>query len=91
MIARPASGSSSGSTPRTPRILEINPAHPLIRQMASRAAAGDGEADLRDAAWLLLDQARIVEGAPVPDPAAFAQRLAAIMARGLAASPATLI
>jgi molecular chaperone HtpG len=68
----------------TPRILEINPGHPLIRQMASRAAAGDGEAELRDAAWLLLDQARIVEGAPIPDPAAFAQRLAAIMARGLA-------
>jgi molecular chaperone HtpG len=75
----------------TPRILEINPGHPLIRQMASRAAAGDGEAELRDAAWLLLDQARIVEGAPIPDPAAFAQRLAAIMARGLAVSPSALI
>jgi molecular chaperone HtpG len=69
----------------TPRILEINPGHPLIRQMASRAAAGDGEAELRDAAWLLLDQARIVEGAPIPDPAAFAQRLAAVMTRGFAA------
>ena len=71
----------------TPRILEINPAHPLIRQMAARAAARDGEADLRDAGWLLLDQARIVEGTPVPDPAAFAQRLAAVMERGFAAAP----
>lgn len=79
------------ATAITPRILEINPAHPLIRQMASRAGAGDGEADLRDAAWLLLDQARIVEGAPIPDPAAFAQRLAAFVTRGLAASPATPI
>jgi molecular chaperone HtpG len=69
----------------TPRILEINPSHPLIRQLAARAAGGDGEADLRDAAWLLLDQARIVEGTPVPDPAAFAQRLAAVMTRGFAA------
>lgn len=74
----------------TPRILEINPAHPLIRQMASRAAAGNGETELRDAALLLLDQARIVEGAPIPDPAAFSQRLAAIMARGLALSPSAL-
>jgi molecular chaperone HtpG len=69
----------------TPRILEINPSHPLIRQMAARAAGGNGEADLHDAAWLLLDQARIVEGTPVPDPAAFAQRLAAVMIRGFAA------
>ena len=37
--------------------------------------------------WLLLDQARIVEGTPVADPAAFAQRLAAVMARGFAAAP----
>jgi molecular chaperone HtpG len=74
----------------TPRILEINPAHPLIRQMASRAAAGDGGAELRDAALLLLDQARIVEGAPIPDPAAFSQRLAAVMERGLAPSPSAL-
>ena len=71
----------------TPRILEINPTHPLIRQLAARAAAGDGEADLRDAGWLLLDQARIVEGTPVADPAAFAQRLAAVMARSFAAAP----
>jgi molecular chaperone HtpG len=56
--------------------------------MAARAAAGDGEADLRDAAWLLLDQARIVEGTPVPDPAAFAQRLATVMERGFAAATA---
>ena len=69
----------------TPRILEINPAHPLIRQLASRAAAGESDADLRDAAWLLLDQARIAEGTPIPDPAAFAQRLAAMMTRGFAA------
>src|SRR5512134_213515 len=32
-------------------------------------------------------EARIVEGTPVPDPAAFAQRLAAVMTRGFAAPP----
>ena len=71
----------------TPRILEINPNHALIRRMAARAAAGGGEgadeAELEDAAWLLLDQARIVEGNPLPDPNAFAQRLTAFMTKGL--------
>jgi molecular chaperone HtpG len=70
------------------RILEINAGHPLIRQMAARAGAGEGEAELGDAAWLLLDQARIVEGDTLPDPSAFAQRLASMMTRGLAASSA---
>jgi molecular chaperone HtpG len=70
----------------TPRILEINPAHPVIRGMAAHAAAGAGEAGLADAAWLLLDQARIVEGEALSDPAAFARRLSAVMAQGLAAA-----
>jgi len=69
----------------TLRILEINAGHPLIRQMAARAEAGADEAELADAAWLLLDQARILEGDPLPDPTAFARRLTAVMERGLSA------
>ncbi|MFO1118676.1 MAG: molecular chaperone HtpG [Rhodospirillales bacterium] len=69
----------------TLRILEIHAGHPLIRQLAARAEAGAGEAELADAAWLLLDQARILEGAPLPDPTAFARRLTAVMERGLSA------
>ena len=81
------------------RVLEINPRHALIRQLSSRltgsngAADGDGAAGgtgaegegLEDAAKLLLDQARILEGEPLPDPGAFARRLAAVMERGLTA------
>ena len=66
----------------TSRILEINPDHPLIKGLTKRAAAPDGDFD--DAANLLLDQARIMEGEPVPDPTAFARRLAAVMEKGLA-------
>ena len=66
------------------RILEINARHPLIRGLAGRVKAGGAAADLEDAAQLLLDQARIVEGEPVPDLAAFARRLAAVMQKGLA-------
>lgn len=62
-----------------PRILEVNPRHPVIRHLA--AAAADGTDAIRDSAWLLLDQARIVEGEPLADPQAFARRLSALMAR----------
>ncbi len=84
-----------------PRILEINPRHELIRRLAKQAAAevvtaeaGTPEAGggkpagndrLRDAAHLLLDQARILEGEPLPDPADHARRMTAMMTAALAA------
>ncbi len=68
----------------TTRILEINPDHGLIKKLAERAVKGDGkDTVVSEAAFLLLDQARIVEGEPVPDPVAFARRLAAMMEKGL--------
>jgi molecular chaperone HtpG len=65
------------------RILEVNPGHPLIRRLAERAKAQDPA--LEDCAFLLLDQARIIEGEPLPDPAAFSRRLSEALVRGLAA------
>jgi molecular chaperone HtpG len=51
------------------RVLEVNPRHELTRRMAAIAAddAGKG-AEFDELARLLLDQARIVEGEPIPDP-----------------------
>ena len=67
-----------------PPILEINAGHELIRTIADLAKK-QGAADiLADAAQLLLDQARIVEGEMPTDPAAFSRRFSAIMAKGLA-------
>jgi len=66
------------------RILEINPQHKLIRALGE-AARADGKAPIvEDAAHLLLDQARILEGEPVIDAAAFARRMSKVMAAGLA-------
>ena len=67
------------------RILELNPKHPLIRALAKLVGKDGSADDLADAAHLLLDQARIVEGEPPPDAAAFAQRLAGFMHKGLGA------
>ncbi len=60
--------------------LEINTGHPLIKALAASAAA-KGAGSVGDAAELLLDQAFILEGEPVPDPAAFARRLSDVLAR----------
>ena len=67
------------------RVLEINPKHGLIRQMAALAADDGERAALGDLVELLLDQARIVEGEPLPDPGVFSRRMSAFLAKGLAA------
>jgi molecular chaperone HtpG len=66
------------------RILEVNPGHPVIRSMAARLGKGGDTAALEDMARLLLDQARILDGEPVPRPAAFSKRLSALFERVLA-------
>ena len=66
------------------KILEINPQNPLITALAGLAKESPTDPTLAEAAQLLLDQARIIEGEPLPDPAAFARRMTEAMAKGLA-------
>ncbi|MCC7271022.1 MAG: molecular chaperone HtpG [Alphaproteobacteria bacterium] len=70
---------------RAKRILELNPRHRLIQGLAQRATEPGTAEELGEVAHLLLDQARIVEGEPPADPAAFSRRLAGALARHLAA------
>jgi molecular chaperone HtpG len=65
------------------RILELNPHHPLIERLAGSVGESGASEQLFEFAWLLLDQARIVEGEQLPDPSAFARRLATLLERGL--------
>ena len=51
--------------------LEINPDHEIVRKLLARP----DDAVAQDAAWLLLDQALLMEGVPLQDPAIFVQRL----------------
>lgn len=67
------------------RILEINPHHALIARLVALAGKEGASETLNDFAWILLDQARIVESEPLPDPALFAKRLAAVLAKSLVA------
>ena len=66
-----------------PRVLELNPTHAIITTLAERAKAENASSDslLKDAAHLLLDQARIVEGETPADPSEFARRLGTVMSR----------
>jgi molecular chaperone HtpG len=66
------------------RILEINPKSALVERLAARVGQEGASDQLGEFAWLLLDQARILEGEPLPDPSAFARRLSTLLEKGLA-------
>ena len=59
------------------RILEINPEHPLLRTL--RRVHSTQPEKLHDIAWLLYDQACLMEGLPIEDPMGFSKKLAQLM------------
>ncbi|MET0385570.1 MAG: molecular chaperone HtpG [Polyangiales bacterium] len=73
--------------PEQKRILELNPAHPLILRMNTEFGAHPDSAQLSDWIELLFDQALLVEGSPLPDPTRFSKRLVALMQSVSAPAP----
>lgn len=71
--------------PSAKRIMEINPGHPLIQNLGLMMSAGASKEELRNYALLLHDQCVVAEGGQVSDPAAFAERLSALMTRSMTA------
>lgn len=63
------------AVPKTKPVLEINPEHPLLKML-------DAESDedkFSDLALVLFDQAQLAEGGQLEDPAAYVQRLNALL------------
>jgi molecular chaperone HtpG len=65
--------------PKTKRILEINPSHPVIESLKQAYGKNPDSADVSQWMELLYDQALIAEGSAVEDPAGFARRLGHLM------------
>ena len=59
--------------------LEINPDHEIIKKLLADTTNGNVE----DAAWLLFDQALLLEGVPLKAPATFVQRLNRVLNRSI--------
>lgn len=59
------------------KILEINPNHPIFAKL--QTVYKDNPAALKDYAEVLYDQARLIEGLPIEDPAAYAKKIVNMM------------
>ena len=53
--------------------------------MATRAKESGAADSLRDIAWLLFDQARLLEGDTLSDPVAFGERLSGVLEKSISA------
>ncbi|HPG94085.1 MAG TPA: molecular chaperone HtpG [Dokdonella sp.] len=62
---------SGHEMPDSAPVLEINPAHALVKRLETET----DDARSNDLALLLLEQAQVAEGAQLDDPAAFVQRV----------------
>jgi molecular chaperone HtpG len=79
-------GAGRVQSPAKP-ILEVNSRHDIVVTLASLTE--DERAFKQDAAHLLLDEARILDGERPADPRMFSDRLARLMRRGLGKSSAS--
>lgn len=76
--------------PRQKRILEVNPDHPLVRNLRAMHERDPAGGPVDEYIDLLFDQALLAEGSPVEEPAAVARRLAELMTRATGdAAPAS--
>ncbi|MCW2314820.1 molecular chaperone HtpG [Rhodoblastus acidophilus] len=74
---------SHGQAPdKAKPVLEINPAHPLVKALEART--GD-QALFEDAVWLLFDEARLMDGEQPHDSSAFAARLIRVLGKAAGA------
>ena len=62
-------------------VLEINAGHALIAALAKKLGEGGDTGFVEDAAWLVYDEARLMDGEKPLDAAAFAARLTRVLAR----------
>jgi molecular chaperone HtpG len=70
--------------PRQRRILELNPDHEIVKRLEEMVESDSASEKVGEYAELLYGYAVLAEGSELPDPAAFARRIAELMSRGLA-------
>ena len=69
--------------PKTKRILELNPDHPLINALQGLYDKSKKDPKLTEYAEMLYDQALLAEGSGIQDPLAFSKRVSDLMVASL--------
>ena len=70
---------NGGETVRAERVLELNAEHPIFKKLC--ALQSEGSDKLADYADILYTQSLLIEGLPVDDPAAYANKICDLLAK----------
>jgi len=60
---------------RQAKVLEINPEHPVIAKLAEKLVKTGASDEIKDAVFLLLDQALVIQGENISDAGGFSRRV----------------
>ncbi len=69
--------------PKTERILELNPQHPLMAKLQQLYEKNSSDPALADYAYLLYGQALLAEGGALPEPSRFSKLVASLMEKSV--------
>ena len=70
---------SNGYGPKASKILEINASHPIFNKLQS--VYSENPELLKDYAEVLFNQAMLIQGLPIEDPAAYARKIAELLVK----------